>query len=155
MSLVLAFSMLSTAISGLKFWYLPFASVRQCKYVMDKAQIGADKWMGKRADLAKEHKTPDAREQLKQGFKDWTFRPICTGNNDQLRFLFRKAPRRSSWKISRGRLLPGCEICSALTAVAGSRIWLFNEQHEIRSQNACTHHCPKQTKYLLSGISRS
>ena len=53
------------------FWYLPFASVRQCKYVMDKAQIGADEWMSKRADLADEHKTPDAREQLKQGFKDW------------------------------------------------------------------------------------
>ncbi len=65
MSLVLAFSMLSTAISGT--W------VRQCKYVMDKAQIGADEWMGKRADLAEEHKTPDVRglEQLKQGFKDW------------------------------------------------------------------------------------
>jgi hypothetical protein len=27
--------------------------------------------MGKRADLAEEHTTPDAREQLKQGFKDW------------------------------------------------------------------------------------
>ena len=53
------------------FWYLPFASVRQCKYVLDKAQIGADEWMAKRADLAEEHKTPDAREQLKQGFKDW------------------------------------------------------------------------------------
>ena len=53
------------------FWYLPFASVRQCKYVLDKAQIGADEWMTKRADLAEEHKTPDAREQLKQGFKDW------------------------------------------------------------------------------------
>jgi hypothetical protein len=53
------------------FWYLPFASVRQCKYVMDKAQIGADEWMGKRADLAEEHKTPDASEQLKQGLKDW------------------------------------------------------------------------------------
>jgi hypothetical protein len=38
---------------------------------MDKAQIGADEWMSKRADLADEHKTPDAREQLKQGFKDW------------------------------------------------------------------------------------
>jgi hypothetical protein len=53
------------------FWYLPFASVRQCKYVLDKAQICADEWMAKRADLAEEHKTPDAREQLKQGFKNW------------------------------------------------------------------------------------
>jgi hypothetical protein len=52
------------------FWYLPFASVRQCKYVLDKAQIGADEWTAKRADLAEEHKTPDAREQLKQGFKN-------------------------------------------------------------------------------------
>jgi hypothetical protein len=24
------------------FWYLPLASVRQCKYVLEKAQIGAD-----------------------------------------------------------------------------------------------------------------
>jgi hypothetical protein len=53
------------------FWYLPFASVRQCKFVMDKAQISADEWMGKRTDLAEEHKKPGAREQLKQGFKDW------------------------------------------------------------------------------------
>ncbi len=53
------------------FWYLPFVSVRQCKYVLDKAQIGTDEWMTKRADLAEEHKTPDAREQLRQGFKDW------------------------------------------------------------------------------------
>jgi hypothetical protein len=53
------------------FLDLTFASVGQCKYVLDKAQIGADEWMGKRADLDEEHKTPDAREQLKKGFKDW------------------------------------------------------------------------------------
>ena len=53
------------------FWYLPFASVRQCKYVLDKAQISTDEWMAKRDDLAEEHKTPGAREQLKQGFKNW------------------------------------------------------------------------------------
>jgi hypothetical protein len=38
---------------------------------MDKAQISADERMGKRADLAEEHKTLDASEQLKQNFKDW------------------------------------------------------------------------------------
>jgi hypothetical protein len=53
------------------FWYLPFASVRQCKYVLDKAQISTDEWTAKRDDLAEEHKTPGAREQLKQGFKNW------------------------------------------------------------------------------------
>ncbi len=53
------------------FCYLPFASVRQCKYVLDQAQIGVDEWTSKRADLAEEHKTPDAREQLQQGFKNW------------------------------------------------------------------------------------
>ena len=54
------------------FWYLPFASVRQCKYVMDKAGIAQDEWMSKRADLAEEHKTPGARESLKEGLKHTT-----------------------------------------------------------------------------------
>ena len=53
------------------FWYLPFASVRQCKYVMEKAGIAQDEWMSKRADLAEEHKTPGARESLKEGLKHW------------------------------------------------------------------------------------
>ncbi len=53
------------------FWYLPFASVRQCTYVLDKAQISTDEWTAKRDDFAEEHKTPGAREQLKQGFKNW------------------------------------------------------------------------------------
>ncbi len=61
MSLALALSLSSTAISGT----CPLQSVGQCKYVLDKAQIGADEWMAKRADLAEEHKTSDAREQLK------------------------------------------------------------------------------------------
>ncbi len=61
------------------FWYLLFASVRQCKYVLDKAQIGADEWMAKRADLAEEHKTPDAREQLKQDFKNWMSSDLFKG----------------------------------------------------------------------------
>ena len=30
------------------FWNLPFASVRQCKFVMDKADIPEDEWMAKR-----------------------------------------------------------------------------------------------------------
>ncbi len=40
------------------FWYLPFASVRQCKYVtgMDKADIPEDERMSKRAALAEEQK---------------------------------------------------------------------------------------------------
>jgi hypothetical protein len=67
MSLALAFSMSSTAISGT----CPLQVSGSAKYVLDKAQIGADEWMAKRAELAEEHKTPDAREQLKQGFKNW------------------------------------------------------------------------------------
>ena len=37
------------------FWNLPFASVRQCKYVMDNADIPEDEWTSKRAVLAAEH----------------------------------------------------------------------------------------------------
>ena len=44
------------------FWNLPFASVGQCKFVMDKADIPEDEWMSKRATLAAEHNLPGARE---------------------------------------------------------------------------------------------
>ncbi len=40
------------------FWYLPFASVRQCKNVMDKAGITLDEWTTKCGDIADEHKLP-------------------------------------------------------------------------------------------------
>ena len=53
------------------FWNLPFASVRQCKYVMDKANIPNDIMATKRAALAAEHNLPGTREQLTQGLKDW------------------------------------------------------------------------------------
>ena len=53
------------------FWYLPFASVRQCKFVMENADIPEDEWTAKRAALAAEHSLPDAREQLADGFKNW------------------------------------------------------------------------------------
>ena len=53
------------------FWYLPFASVRQCKYVMDKAGITLDEWTTKRSDLADEHKLPGVRESLRTGLKEW------------------------------------------------------------------------------------
>lgn len=36
------------------FWYLPFSSVNQCKYVIDKAGIGCDEWTSKLADLAED-----------------------------------------------------------------------------------------------------
>jgi hypothetical protein len=42
------------------FWYLPFASVRQSKYVMEMAKFPDDVWIAKRAALAEEHKTPGA-----------------------------------------------------------------------------------------------
>jgi hypothetical protein len=55
------------------FWYLPFASVRQCKYVMDRAKIPEDEWRTKREDLADERKmtVTGARESLKAGLKAW------------------------------------------------------------------------------------
>jgi hypothetical protein len=53
------------------FWYLPFASVRQCRYVMDKEDIPEDEWMTRRAALAEEHKMPGARDSLRAGFKEW------------------------------------------------------------------------------------
>ncbi len=49
------------------FWNLPFASVRQCLFVMDMANIPEDEWTAKRV----EHNLPGAREQLTEGFKAW------------------------------------------------------------------------------------
>ena len=40
------------------FWNLPFASVRQCKFVMDRADIPEDEWKAKRDALAAEHNLP-------------------------------------------------------------------------------------------------
>jgi hypothetical protein len=53
------------------FWYLPFASVRQCKYIMEQSRIPEDEWMAKRAALAEEHNTPGACDSLKDGLKAW------------------------------------------------------------------------------------
>ncbi len=53
------------------FWYLPFASVRQYKNVMDKAGITLDEWTIKRGDLADEHKLPGVRKSLWTGLKEW------------------------------------------------------------------------------------
>jgi hypothetical protein len=50
------------------FWNLPFASVRQCEFVMDRADIPEDEWKAKHDALAAEH---SACEQLTNGFKDW------------------------------------------------------------------------------------
>ncbi len=51
------------------FWNLPFAFVRQCKFVMDKADIPEDEWKAKRDALAAEHNLSVTREQVKEGFK--------------------------------------------------------------------------------------
>ncbi len=53
------------------FWYLPFASVRQCKYIMDKAKVQEDEWRSKHDDLEAEDKMPGARESLRDGLKAW------------------------------------------------------------------------------------
>ncbi len=52
-------------------WNLPFASVRQCKFVMERADIPEDEWKAKLYALAAEHNLPNAREQLTEGFKAW------------------------------------------------------------------------------------
>ncbi len=110
------------------FWYLPFASVRQCKYALDKTHIGADEWMAKHADLAEEHKTrPDASEQLKQGFKDW-----------MSSYLFKEqrsigGSRSEKHQGDHHIWTVGADYCmvarSSLppTAMAGGKILLFNE----------------------------
>ena len=36
------------------YFWLPFASVNKCKYVIDKARIGCDEWTRKLADLAED-----------------------------------------------------------------------------------------------------
>jgi hypothetical protein len=50
-----------------------FASVRQCRYVMDKEDIPEDEWMPRRAAIAAEHKMPGAGDSssLRAGFKEW------------------------------------------------------------------------------------
>jgi hypothetical protein len=53
------------------FCYLPFASVRQCKYVMDWAKIPEDEGRTKREDLADVQKTTGARKSLRAGLKAW------------------------------------------------------------------------------------
>ena len=53
------------------FWNLPFVSVRQCKFVMGRADIPEDEWKAKRDALAGEHSLPNASEQLTEGFKAW------------------------------------------------------------------------------------
>jgi hypothetical protein len=52
-------------------WYLPFVSVRQCKYVMDQSNIPEDKPMAKCAALAEEHNTPGALDLLRDDLKAW------------------------------------------------------------------------------------
>ncbi len=53
------------------FWNLPFASVRQCKFVLDRADIPEDEWKTKRDSdaLAADQNLPNAREQLTECFK--------------------------------------------------------------------------------------
>ena len=53
------------------FWYMPFANVRQCKIVLEKAKIPDDTWMKKRAAITEEHKLPGARDELRAGLKEW------------------------------------------------------------------------------------
>ncbi len=66
-SLALGFSISLKAV----FWNLPFASVRLCKFVMDRADIPEDEWTAKRDALAAEHNLSNAREQLTEGIKAW------------------------------------------------------------------------------------
>ena len=69
------------------FWYLPFASVRQCKYIMEMAKIPDDVWMPKREALADEHKTDGARESLVEGFKTWLQSDLFKSRRSKLLLL--------------------------------------------------------------------
>ncbi len=60
------------------FWYLPFASVSQCKYVMDRAKIPEDEWRTKREDLADEHKMTGARRQQTGDYLDYLGKKVFT-----------------------------------------------------------------------------
>jgi hypothetical protein len=44
---------------------------------MDKADIPEDEWMPKRAALAEEHRTPSARDSLREGLKAWMQTDLC------------------------------------------------------------------------------
>ncbi len=84
-------------------WYLPFASARQCKYVMDRAKIPEDEWRTKREDLADEHKMTGARESLKAGLKAWLASDFY-------------AQRRGKWRCNRQS-----------AAAVGARFWSRQE----------------------------
>ncbi len=86
----------NTGIMDSYFWYLSFASVRQCKYVMDRAKIPEDEWRTKSEDLADEHKTPGARESLRAGL--WPLISMRRADDNVL--LCRRAPRRLLWKTT-------------------------------------------------------
>ena len=66
------------------FWFLPFASARQCKYVMERAKIPDDEWMTKRDSLAEEHNTPGARDSLKAGFEAWLQSDLFTQRRSKM-----------------------------------------------------------------------
>ncbi len=53
------------------FWYLPVASVLQCKYVIEQSKFSEGKWITKRVDLSEEHNAPGVRDSLEDGLKAW------------------------------------------------------------------------------------
>ena len=120
------------------FWNLPFASVRQCKYVMDNADIPEDEWTSKRAALAAEHNLPGAREQLAEGSKIWLQADM---------FKQHSTNRQWSW-MTRCCFLP-CSYCceaidyKALTAVPCGLMLLSIKSTKLDPKSASTDDCHK------------
>ena len=53
------------------FWNLPFASPKQATVVREKCNIPEEDWQAKRTQLEEEHKADGARDQLRNGWKQW------------------------------------------------------------------------------------
>ena len=53
------------------FWNLPFASPKQATVVREKFNIPEEDWRAKRTELEEEHKADGARDQLRNGWKQW------------------------------------------------------------------------------------
>ena len=53
------------------FWNLPFASSKQATVVREKFNIPEEDWQAKLTELEGEHKADGARDQLRNGWKQW------------------------------------------------------------------------------------
>ncbi len=104
------------------FWNLPFASVRQCKFVMDKVNIPEEEWTAKRASVALlQNTTFPALANSSRKVSRLGFRLICSSNANTRQCLFWKTvtPTQQSWMTTRCCVLPGCyDCCGAIGCMA-------------------------------------